>query len=212
MNQVRIMLADDHEFIRAGLARILTAAHPEWEIVGEAVNGLDAIEMGEALRPDVLIVDLSMPGANGLQVTEKLASSVHGIRIAVLTVHSAEPVMKQIRHAGASAFLAKNEAPARLVAVVEGMLAGEKFFASDSAQQPLTGAQARQRVPVQYLLTPREMDVLRKLAQGLSNKEIALDLDMSVRTVESHRSSIMSRLGVDSLGELVRLAIRDDVV
>ncbi len=153
-----------------------------------------------------------MPGANGLQVTEKLAASVHGIKIAVLTVHAAEPVMKQVKHAGASAFLAKNEAPARLVDVVEKMLLGEKFFSSDSARQPLTGAQARQRVPVQYLLTPREMEVMKRLAQGLSNKEIAIDLDMSVRTVESHRSSIMARLAVDSLGELVRLAVRDGVV
>lgn len=212
MNRVRILLADDHEFVRAGLAKILTAAHDDWEIVGEAVNGSQAIEMGEALRPDVLIVDLSMPGANGLEVTEKLVSAVHGIRIAILTVHSAEPVMKQVRHAGASAFLAKNEAPGRIVEVVEKMLAGEKFFSSESALEPLSAMQARQRVPVRYLLTHREMDVLRRLAQGLSNKEIALDLDMSVRTVESHRSNIMARLAVDSLGELVRLAIRDGVI
>lgn len=212
MSRVRIMLADDHELIRAGLAKILTGAHPEWDIVGEAANGIDAISLGEALRPDVLIVDLSMPGANGLQVTERLVSAVHGIKVAVLTVHSAEPVMRQVRQAGACAFLAKNEAPARLVEVVEKMLAGEKFIASDSAMQPLTGAQARQRVPVQYLLTRREMDVLRRLAQGLSNKEIAMELDMSVRTVESHRSSIMARLAVESLGELVRLAIRDGIV
>jgi DNA-binding NarL/FixJ family response regulator len=212
MNRVRILLADDHEFVRAGLKKILVSAHEEWDVVGEAVNGLQAIEMGEALRPDVLIVDLSMPGANGLQVTEKLVEAVHGIRIAILTVHSAEPVMKQVRHAGASAFLAKNEAPARIVEVVEKMLAGEKFFSSESALHPVSAAQARLCVPVQYLLTPREMDVLRRLAKGLSNKEIALDLDMSVRTVESHRSNIMARLAVDSLGELVRLAVRDGVV
>jgi two-component system response regulator NreC len=212
MNRVRILIADDHEFLRAGLAKILTAAHEEWEIVGEAADGLQAIEMGERLRPDVLIVDLSMPGANGLQVTEKLVSSVHGIRIAVLTVHSAEPVMRQVRQAGARAFLAKNEAPAKLVEVVEKMLADERFFSSEAALQLLSGAQARQRVPVQYLLTRRELEVLRSLAQGLSNKEIAIDLDMSVRTVESHRSNIMARLAVDSLGELVRLAIRDGVV
>lgn len=212
MNRVRILLADDHEFVRAGLARILAAAHPEWEIAGEAVNGREAIEMGERLRPDVLIVDLSMPGANGLQVTEALVEKVHGIKIAVLTVHSAEPVMRQVKHAGASAFLAKNEAPARIVEVVEKMLAGEKFFSSESALQHLSAPQARQRVPVQYLLTPREMDVLKRLAQGLSNKDIAMDLDMSVRTVESHRSNIMARLAVDSLGELVRLAVRDGVV
>jgi DNA-binding NarL/FixJ family response regulator len=150
MDTVRMMLADDHELVRAGLAKILTTAHAEWEIIGEAANGNDAITMGEALRPDVLIVDLSMPGPNGLQVTERLVAAVHGIRIAVLTVHSAEPVMRQVRQAGAMAFLAKDEAPAKLVEVVEKMLAGQKFFASDSALQPLSVAQARQRVPVQY--------------------------------------------------------------
>ena len=212
MNRIRILIADDHEFVRAGLAKILSDAHAEWVIVGEAVNGQEAIEMSERLRPDVLIVDLSMPGANGLQVTEKLVSSVHGLKIAVLTVHSAEPVMRQVKRAGASAFLAKNEAPAKLVEVVEKMLEGEKFFSSESALQPFSGPQARHRVPVQYLLTRREIEVLRSLALGLSNKEIALELDMSVRTVESHRSNIMTRLGVDSLGELVRLAIRDGVV
>jgi DNA-binding NarL/FixJ family response regulator len=213
MNSVRILLADDHELIRAGLAKILTAAHPEWEIVGEAANGAEAIEMGERLRPDVLIVDLSMPGGpSGLEVTEKLVESVHGLYVVVLTVHSLEPVMRQVRQAGANAFLAKNEAPGKLVSVLEKMLAGDRFFASESAREPLSGPQARQRVPVQYLLTPREMDVLRMLADGLTNKEIAAELDMSVRTVESHRANIMSRLAVDSLGELVRLAIRDDVV
>jgi two-component system response regulator NreC len=213
MNSVRILLADDHEVVRTGLSTILTRAHAEWEIVGEAVNGRQAIEMCERMRPDVLIVDLSMPGGpNGLQVTEHLLSSVHGIRIVVLTAHAAEPVMKQVRQAGASAFLSKSEAPANLVSVMEKMLAGERFFASESAHQLLTIPQARQRVPIQYLLTPRELDVLIKLAAGLSNKEIAVELDMSVRTVESHRSNIMARLAVDSLGELVRLAIRDGVV
>jgi two-component system response regulator NreC len=213
MNSVRILLADDHEVVRAGLAKILTQAHSEWEIIGEAVNGSQAIEMGEAMRPDVLIVDLSMPGGpNGLQVTERLVSSVHGIRIVILTAHAAEPLMKQVRQAGASAFLSKSEAPANLVSVLEKMLAGEKFLASESAQQPMTIPQARQRIPIQYLLTPRELDVLVKLAAGLSNKEIAVELDMSVRTVESHRSNIMNRLAVDSLGELVRLAVRDGIV
>jgi len=213
MNSVRILLADDHELIRAGLAKILVNAHPEWEIVGEAANGIEAIEMGERLRPDVLIVDLSMPGGpTGLQVTEQLVSSVHGIHVVVLTVHSLEPVMRQVRQAGARAFLAKNEAPAKLVSVVEKMLSGDRFFASESARQPLSGPEARQQVPVQYLLTPRELDVFRMLARGLSNKEVAAELDLSMRTVESHRANIMTRLAVDSLGELVRLAIRDHVV
>ena len=111
MNRARILIADDHEFVRAGLAKILTAAHPEWEIAGEAVNGQEAIEMGQRLRPDVLIVDLSMPVANGIEVTEKLVKSVPGIRVAVLTIHSAEPVMRQVRQVGSVRFPCEERSP-----------------------------------------------------------------------------------------------------
>jgi DNA-binding NarL/FixJ family response regulator len=119
--------------------------------------------------------------------------------------------MRQLRRAGARAFLAKNEAPGQLVTAVERMLAGEPFFASESASRAISQLEPREQVPVQYLLTPRELDILRELAKGLSNKEIAAVLDLSVRTVESHRADILVRLSVDSLGELVRLAIRDGV-
>jgi DNA-binding NarL/FixJ family response regulator len=212
MSKVRILLADDHELVRQGLASVLRDAHPDWEIVGEAANGRAAIELGVALRPDVAILDLAMPEPNGLKVTEQLAALVPEIRIMVLTIHTAEPVMRQLRRAGARAFLAKNEAPAKLVAAVERMLAGEIFFASESASRHASTLPPRERVPVQYLLTPRELDVLRMLAAGLSNKEAAGKLDMSVRTVESHRASILSRLGVDSIGELVALAVRDGLI
>ena len=212
MNPVRILIADDHELVRRGLVSILQDAHPEWEIVGEAVNGTEAIKLGESLLPDVAILDLSMPEPNGLRVTERLSSAVPGIRIMVLTVHTAEPVMRQIRRAGAAALLAKNEAPESLVTAVERMLVGESFFASSSASRRVTELAPHERVPVRYLLTPRELEVLRKLACGLGNKEVAAALNMSVRTVESHRASILLRLGVDSLGELVAIAVRDGLV
>jgi len=212
MKPVRILVADDHPLVREGLTSVLLDAHPEWEIIAEASDGRTAAELGESLRPDVAILDLSMPELTGLQVTERLATSIRGIKILVLTIHTAEPVMRQLRRAGASAFLAKNEAPSQLVSAVERMLAGEAFFASLSASRPASALEGAERVPVQYLLTPRELDVLKLLAEGLSNKEVASELDMSVRTVESHRANILSRLAVDSLGDLVRMAIEDGLV
>jgi DNA-binding NarL/FixJ family response regulator len=209
MRQVRILVADDHELVRKGLISVLQRAHPEWEIVGEAESGQQAIRLAEELRPNVLIVDLTMPEPNGLKVTERLTESIRGIKVVVLTVHSAEPLRRQLRRAGAAAFLAKSEVPANLVGAVERIVAGEPFFASESASRPVSQLEPKERVPVQYLLTPRELDVLRLLVQGLSSKEIASALEMSVRTVESHRANILSRLSVESLGDLIRIAIAD---
>jgi DNA-binding NarL/FixJ family response regulator len=212
MDSVRILIADDHELVRQGLIGVLQRTHPEWEIVGEASDGRMAIELGENLRPNVAILDLSMPEFNGLQVTERLVNALPGIKVLVLTIHSAEPVMRQIRQAGASGFLAKNEAPRHLVQLVEKVIAGGPFVASQSASRPASQLEERERVPVQYLLTPRELEVLRQLALGLSNKEVAVALEMSVRTVETHRANIMDRLSLDSLGEMVKFAIHDGLV
>ncbi len=209
---IRILLADDHELVRQGLVRVIGQSHPEWQVVGQASNGVDAIALAEMLKPDVAIVDLSMPGATGLEVTERLSSSVPGIRILILTVHMALPVLKYLRKAGARALLAKNEAPSELVGAIERVLDGESFFASPAARRPLDEIGEDEYIPVQYRLSGRELDVLRLLVQGMVNKEMATELDLSVRTVETHRASIMERLAVDSLGDLTRLAIRDGVI
>jgi len=209
MSAVRILIADDHELVRRGLARVLVAGHPEWQIAGEAANVADAIEIGLREKPEVAILDLSMPDGSGLDVAEKLLAEVPGIRILILTMHAAAPILRQLRKAGVHAFLAKNEAPSMLVHAVERTLAGEPFFASSSASRE--HVEAPEYIPVQFMLTPRELDVLRLLARGKSNKELAADLDMSVRTAESHHASIMSKLEVHSLADLIRLAIRDNV-
>jgi DNA-binding NarL/FixJ family response regulator len=209
MNSVEILIADDHELVRRGLISILGQSHPEWNVVAEAPTGAAAIELGTARRPDVAIVDLSMPDLNGLEVAQRLLEVVPGIRIIILTIHAAAPILRQLRKVGVSAYLVKNEAPKMLVLAVERVLAGEPFFASTSASRPM--AEAPGYIPVQFLLTPRELDVLRLLARGKTNKELAADLDMSVRTAESHHANIMAKLNVESLADLVRLAIRDGV-
>ena len=207
METIEILIADDHELVRRGLISILGKSHPEWKVVAEVPTGAAAIECGTALRPDVAILDLSMPDVGGLQVAERLLEAVPGIRIVILTVHAAAPIQRQLRKAGASAYLAKNEAPKTLVLAVERVLAGEPFFASTSTSRP--SVDAPEYIPVQFLLSPRELDVLRLLARGRTNKELAADLDMSVRTAESHHANIMSKLNVESLADLVHLAIRD---
>jgi DNA-binding NarL/FixJ family response regulator len=209
---VRILVADDHQFVREGLISVLEESHPEWQVVGEAANGRQAIELSDALRPDVAVLDLSMPEIDGLKVMEHLCASIQGIRVLMLSVHAAHPVMRQIRRGGASAFLSKSEAPRQLVTALERVLAGEPFFASEAASRPASPLESSARVPVQFLLTPREMDVLRLLARGRCNKEIASELNLSVRTAESHRANIMNRLGLDSLAQLVSLAVRDGVI
>jgi DNA-binding NarL/FixJ family response regulator len=213
MNTVRIMIADDHELVRKGLTSIITENHPnDWQVVGEATNGLEAIEMGESLRPDFAIVDLGMPGCSGFVVTERLNKSVPGIRILVLTMHAAAPILRALRKVGAHAYLAKNEAPHKLISAMERVMAGDAFFASDNAYRSAREIELPEYVPSSYLLTPRELEVFRLLALGRSNKELAGDLGISVRTAESHHANILAKLNVESIGELVRIAIRDSLI
>lgn len=207
MTPPRIVIADDHEFVRRGLATILLAKHPEWQIVAEASNGEDAIRLAESLKPDIAILDLSMPGRNGLEVTEYLRVAVPSIRTLILTMHTGEQMVRNLRKAGASAYMVKNDASAKLVEAVERLIAGQPFFASQNAV-PENPPPA----PAQYVLSARETEVLKLLASGRSNKEIGALLNISVRTIESHRASILAKLGANSLGDLVRIALRDGLV
>jgi two-component system response regulator NreC len=209
MNPVRILIADDHELVRKGLVSIITQTHPEWQVVGDAATGAVALELGTALRPDLAILDLSMPDLGGLEVAKQLRESVPEIRILILTMHAAAPIQRQLRKARVNAYLAKNEAPKMLVHALERVLAGEPFFASASTSRRIL--EESEYVPAQFILTAREIDVLRLLARGKSNKELAADLGMSVRTAESHHASILAKLNVESLGDLVRIAVRDGI-
>lgn len=209
---VRILIADDHELVRRGLISLLSAAHPDWEIVAEAANAADALELGVRLRPDVALLDLSLPDGSGLDVAEKLVAAVPGIRIVVLTMHAAAPIVHQLRKARVSAYLVKSEAPANLVSAIERVLGGAPFFASAAAERRPEAVTPPEYVPASFLLTPRELSVLRLLASDLSNKQVAARLDMSVRTAETHHASILAKLGAGSLAELVSIAVRDNIV
>jgi DNA-binding NarL/FixJ family response regulator len=207
---VGILIADDHEFVRKGLIGILGRSHPEWHVVGEVSTGSAAIEIGTTLRPDVAILDLFMPDLIGSEVAARLLESVPGIRIIILSMYAAEPIQRQLRKAGVHAYLAKNEAPRMLPLAVERVLAGEPFFASSATSR--SRLEAPEYIPVQFLLTARELEVFRLLARGRSNKEVATDLDLGVRTVESHHAHIVAKLNAKSLADLVRIAVRDGVI
>ena len=161
------------------------------------------------------ILDLSMPNCGGFQAAQYLRESVPGIRILILTMHAAAPILRHLRKAGVSAYLAKNEAPRMLVLAVRANSCRRTILriacsavAPDGKTCPVS-----EYVPVQFLLTAREnFDVMRLLALGKSNKELAFDLDMSVRTVETHRASVLKKLNVESIGDIVRIAVRDGII
>jgi DNA-binding NarL/FixJ family response regulator len=209
---VRLIIADDHELVRRGLVRILASSHPEWEIVAEAATGAAAIEAGLSLSPHAAILDLAMPDLNGIEVAERLIAALPDIKILILTMHASMPIMQHLQKAGVKAYLAKNEAPRKLVAAMERMLADEPFFASAAAYRRPDELEAPEYVPSQFLLMKRELEVMRLLSADRSNKEVAGDLGMSVRTVEQHHASILAKLGVNSLGDLVKIAIRDRLI
>jgi DNA-binding NarL/FixJ family response regulator len=208
----RVLLVDDHELVRRGLISLLNAGHPEWEIVGEVASGTAAIELGVLLKPDVAILDLALPDMSGLDVVRQLIAAIPEIKILILTMHAAKPILDRLQKAGVRAYLAKNEAPLMLVRAVERILAGEPFFASTDAYRPPVDLPPAEYVPAQFLLTTRELEVMRLLVQNHGNKQIATDLGLSVRTVEQHHASILAKLKVDSLGDMVRIAIRDRLI
>lgn len=148
----------------------------------------------------------------GLEAAERLVAAVPEIKVVILSMHSSAPILHRLQKAGVKAYLAKNEAPRVLVRAVERVLSGESFFASSSAHRLAADLPPAEYVPAQFLLTPRELDVMRLLAQDRSNKEVATHLGLSVRTVEQHHASILAKLGVDSLGDLAKIALRDRII
>jgi two-component system nitrate/nitrite response regulator NarL len=168
--------------------------------------------MAVSLRPDIVVADLDMTAVSGLQVVGRLCADAIGARVLATSEHMAAPVTRKVRRAGAAALLAKSEPPERFVAAVEAILKGATFFASAAAGRNVDQLNSRERIPVQYLLSDRELDVLRLLADGLSNKKIARELGIGLRTAEVYRAAVFNRVQAKSLGGLVRRAIRDRAI
>lgn len=215
MPSVRILIADDHAIVRRGL-RALLESHAGWEVCGEASNGLEAVHSVEQLHPDVAIVDIAMPELNGLEATRQILSISPHTEILILTMHESEGVVEAVLKAGARGYVLKSDADQSLLAAVETLLEHKPFLTSNVAgmvlSEYLTSRIAAHEMHLGRNITPREREIIRLLALGKSNKEVAAALNISTRTVEAHRANIMNKLNLDSLSGLVRYAIRNNIV
>ena len=217
MAELRILIADDHELIRRGL-RDLLSTQSGWQLVGEACNGIDAVEMAVSLKPDIAILDFSMPGLNGPEIAKQIVEKVPQTGVVVLTMHDSERVIREVLHAGARGLVLKSDADRDLLAAVDAVAENRHFFASRVAELILreyfTGdtVSAITGKKTVSQLTEREGEVMRLLADGKTSKQVAMQLQISIRTVESHRINISRKLGFSSIADLVRYAIRNGII
>ena len=210
MKRIRILLADDHAVVRQGFKMILNA-QADMEIVGEAGNGRQAVELAEQLRPDVVVMDVAMPELNGIEATRRLASSVPHARVVALSMHKDSVYVREILRAGARGYLLKDSGAADLVAAIRAVASGESYLSPAVSNAVLDDYRRHVTNPID-LLTSREREVLQLLAEGRTNKEIAGVLNLSVYTVDAHRGRIMEKLNLHSISELVRFAVRNGLI
>jgi len=204
-DRITVLLADDHALVRRGFRRILED-DPSIEVVGEASNGEEAIRLFGELKPKVVVMDAAMPGTGGLAATRTILSTQPDATILMLSMHSEETLVKQAMAAGARGYILKNAVDLDLAAAVKRAAAGETVLDPTVVKPaPLAGERARR-------LTPRETEVLQLICNGLSNREIAAQLDLSVNTVAVHRANIMNALGVHKTAELVVYALQHGLV
>lgn len=211
--KTRIVIADDHAVVREGIRHVLGAS-PDFEVVGEAGTGREAVRLTEAHKPDVVVLDISMPDGGGLDVVGRVRQSAPASRVLVLSIHDDERYVRESVRAGANGYLRKDSTPAELRDAVRAVHRGESYFSPAIAERLAAaerGAPEGEGPPAGRLaaLTPRERDVMRGIVEGLTNKEIAARLEISTRTVESHRESLMQKLGVRNVAALTRLALEE---
>jgi len=195
----------------------LLQSQPDWQVCGEAVDGREAVEKAQQVKPDVVILDIAMPTLNGVEATRQILKTDPQVKVLVLTLHDSDQVVREVLNAGARGFLLKSDAARDLVSAVEALRRNKTYFTSKVASMVLEGflnhdsggvlvAQTLSR------LTPREREVVQLLAEGKSTKEVAVALGLSVKTAETHRSNIMRKLELHSVSELVLYAVRNNIV
>jgi len=212
---LRILVADDHELVRRGIRGLLRARRG-WTVVGEAMNGREAVEKANRLKPDVAILDISMPDLDGLQATRRIREAVPTTEVVVLTMHESDQMVRRVLDAGARGYVLKSDLATHLVKAVKDVCAGKMFLTprvSDIVVRGFlaTGEESDPTEHSQARPTPREVEIIRLLAEGKANKEIAAKLEITIRTVETHRAKIMLKLGLHSLAELIHYAIRHKI-
>jgi DNA-binding NarL/FixJ family response regulator len=206
---VTVLLADDHTLVRAGLRKLLEAM-PEVQVVGEAADGSALLALAEQLRPQLVLMDIAMPGLNGLDATARLLQAWPATRVIILSMHQTEEYVRQALRSGAAAYILKDAAPTELEHAIKAVLRGETYLCAQVSRGVMSDYVQRLRndEPTGVPLTPRQREVLQLVAEGHSSKEIARLLDLSVKTVDTHRSQLMRQLDIHEVTGLVRYAIR----
>jgi two-component system response regulator NreC len=207
---IRILLADDHALVRHGF-RMILAAQPDMEVAGEAGNGREAVELAQKLKPDVVVMDVTMPELNGIEATRRLIELSPRTRVLALSMHKDAVYVREILRAGARGYLLKDSVDADLIAAVRAVAKGEGYLSPGVSDAVLSDYRRHVTDPLD-LLTTREREVLQMIAEGKTNKEIATSLNLSVYTVEAHRGRLMEKLNLHSTGELVRFAVRSGLI
>lgn len=210
MKPIRVLLADDHTLIRAGISALLERMDGV-EIVGEAADGRLAIKLIQDLTPDVVLLDLQMPGLSGFEVLQQTAEHFPGVKIIVLSVHDTQEYALRALSTGAVGYLPKSAASSELEVAIEQVMRGERYL-SPTIAQVVSDDSIRSAHGERVDLTPRQREVLTLVTQGFSTKDIARTLGISVKTVETHRAQLMERLGIHDVAGLVRYAIRTGIV
>ena len=213
------MIADDHALFRRGV-RALLQEQRGWTVVGEASDGQQAIDQAKKLKPDVAILDVSMPELDGLEATRQLRQEAPDTKVLILTMHESKQMVRRVLDAGASGYVLKSDFPRSLIEAVKNVSRDKTFFSSKVTEIVFNGfleaSDARDEnsppPPSERKLTERELQIVRLLAAGKAHKEIAVELGMAVRTVETHRAKIMLKLGLNSLPQLVQYALRNGLI
>jgi len=216
LSKLNLLIVDDHELVRRGV-RAMLQAQPGWTVVGEASNGQEAIEKAHELKPDIVVLDIGMPRLSGLEAARRIGKLLPYIKILILSMHDSEDIARAVLEAGARGYITKSDAARDLVSAIEALQKNKPFFTSrvqqmvletylsgDSTKKPSEQSDGK--------LTSRQTEIVQLLTEGKSSKEIATILNLSVKTVETHRANIMRKVKCHSISELVVYAIRNKII
>ena len=216
MSSPRILVVDDHDVVRQGVCALITS-HEGWQVCGEARTGREAVQLAAELHPDIIIMDLLMPDLNGLDAAKQIRKQLPAIEVLILSGHEETELIQSVLDAGIRAFVFKSQARAHLVPAIEALLSHQSYLTPEVSEVIFRGleqggAAGDRGVRIDPALTAREREIIQMLAEGRSNKEVASGLSISIKTVETHRASIMRKLGLESMSDLVRYSIRHKII